>query len=53
MHRLINVIKNVFKSDIVCPCGYKTTSRKQAVKHLASHNDGLGTIEYSTGLILW
>lgn len=55
MRKLINLITRLLKKDIiVCPCGYKTTNKKKAIKHLmSSHKEGVGSIDISTGAIVW
>ena len=56
MQKLKVIIKNVFskkKVNIVCPCGYKTTTEHRAVKHLNKHKLSIGSIDYSTDMIIW
>jgi len=56
MQKLKVIIKNVFskeKVNIVCPCGYKTTIKRRAMKHLNKHKLSIGSIDYSTGMIIW
>lgn len=55
MPTALNTIKNVFKLKpfIICPCGFKTTSKRQAKKHLSTHFLGVGDIDFETGAISW
>jgi hypothetical protein len=56
MYKLISFIKKLLNLDsdiIICPCGYKTTSHKKAIRHIARHPGGIDNIDYNTGAVIW
>lgn len=37
----------------VCPCGYKAIGRRNAMQHLNSHPEAVGSLDYATDIVNW
>lgn len=51
--KTLDKIKNILSPKYACPCGYKTQTRDEIIKHVGTHPNGIGNLDFLTDKVNW